>query len=117
MKIIPFTVTEKDIEDYAALSGDVNPIHLDREYALAHGFADKMAHGMLTMAKIWGVVSNELAPGELPVQYSLSFQSPVYAGSHVVLEMTEKENTIFITGKSRETTVVKGTIKLGAGPR
>ena len=41
MKKIQFEVTEKDIEGYAGLSGDFNPIHLNQEYAVTHGFATK----------------------------------------------------------------------------
>ncbi|MBB6447219.1 MaoC family dehydratase [Bacillus benzoevorans] len=112
MKTIHFKVSEKDIEGYAALSGDFNPIHFDQEYAAAHGFAHTIAHGMLTMAKVWSVVANELGLGPRHIQYSLSFQAPVYAGAQVELTIIEKEQTIFITGKSKGTTVVKGHIKI-----
>jgi 3-hydroxybutyryl-CoA dehydratase len=112
LKIIHFDVSEKDIEGYGALSGDFNPIHFDHEYAAAHGFENKIAHGMLTMAKVWGVVSNELRLGPLPVQFSLSFQSPVYAGSQVELTIIEKEQTISIIGQSEGATVVKGKMKI-----
>ncbi len=81
MKKIQFEVTEKDIEGYAGLSGDFNPIHLDQEYAVTHGFENKIAHGMLTMAKVWGMITNELESVLLPTEYQLTFQSPVYVGS------------------------------------
>ena len=113
MKTIHFEVSEKDIEGYAELSGDFNPIHFDQEYAATYGFENTIAHGMLTMAKVWSVVSNELALGLRPVQYSLSFQSPVYADGQVELTIMEKEQTISIIGKSRGATVVKGTINIG----
>ena len=112
MKKIQFEVTEKDIEGYAELSGDFNPIHLDREYAAVHGFSEKIAHGMLTMAKVWGTIANELESVLLPAEYQLTFQSPVYVGAQVELTYIEKENAIIITGKSQGMTVVKGSIVL-----
>jgi 3-hydroxybutyryl-CoA dehydratase len=112
LKKIQFEVTEKDIEGYAGLSGDFNPIHLDREYAATHGFPEKVAHGMLTMAKVWGMIANESEHGLLPAEYHLTFQSPVYVGAQVELTIIEKENAIIITGKSEGVTVVKGSIVL-----
>ena len=112
MKKIQFEVTEKDIEGYAGLSGDFNPIHLDREYAAAHGFAEKIAHGMLTMAKVWGMMANEFESVLFPAEYELTFQSPVYVGAQVELTIIEKENALIISGKSEGETVVKGKIIL-----
>lgn len=112
MKKTQFEVTEKDIEGYAGLSGDFNPIHLDRKFAAGHGFSDKIAHGMLTMAKVWGVIANELGSVLLPAEYQLTFQSPVYVGAQVELTFIEKENAIIITGQSQGVTVIKGSIVL-----
>lgn len=112
MKKIHFEVTEKDIEGYAGLSGDFNPIHLNQEYAVTHGFENKIAHGMLTMAKVWGMITNELESVLLPTEYQLTFQSPVYVGAKVELTIIERENAILITGKSQGITVVKGSIVL-----
>src|SRR3954447_15655654 len=44
------TVTETDIVNFAGLSGDFNPIHVDHEFAKTTPFRRPMAHGMLVMA-------------------------------------------------------------------
>ncbi|MEH7480305.1 MaoC/PaaZ C-terminal domain-containing protein, partial [Neobacillus drentensis] len=59
MNMITFQITEKDVEQYAVISGDYNPIHLDMEAAKQQGFTSKIAHGMLTVAKVLSVLSNE----------------------------------------------------------
>ncbi|WP_342581589.1 MaoC/PaaZ C-terminal domain-containing protein [Ureibacillus sp. FSL W7-1570] len=105
MKKIQFEVTEKDIEGYAELSEDYNPIHLDNEYAKAHGFSGKMAHGMLSLAKVWGILANELEIMQFPAEFHLQFQSPVYVGEQVELNIMEKDNVVTITGK-----VMKGRV-------
>jgi 3-hydroxybutyryl-CoA dehydratase len=113
LKTINFLVTEQDVEAYANISGDFNPIHLDEKHAQQQGFTTKIAHGMLTMAKIWSVLSNELLSTRmLPSQYDISFLNPVYVGDQVTLHVTKKENKIQLEGKSSDKTVVKGTILL-----
>ncbi|HEX4590978.1 MAG TPA: MaoC/PaaZ C-terminal domain-containing protein [Gemmataceae bacterium] len=44
------TVTETDIVNFAGLSGDFNPIHMDHEFAKTTPFRRPIAHGMLVMA-------------------------------------------------------------------
>lgn len=44
------TVTEADIVNFAGLSGDYNPLHLDREHAAGMPFGERIAHGMLTLS-------------------------------------------------------------------
>lgn len=113
LKTISFQVTERDIVEYANVSGDFNPIHLDEKYAQQQGFESKIAHGMLTMAKVWSILSNELlSPEILPLKYDLSFLNPVYAGDHVTLQITKRENKIQLEGKSANKTVIKGAIVL-----
>jgi 3-hydroxybutyryl-CoA dehydratase len=113
LKTINFLVTEQDVGAYANISGDFNPIHLDEKQAQQQGFSTKIAHGMLTMAKIWSVLSNELlSPRMFPAQYDISFLNPVYVGDQVTLQVTKKENKIQLEGKSSDKTIVKGTILL-----
>ncbi|MBZ5752245.1 MaoC/PaaZ C-terminal domain-containing protein [Metabacillus rhizolycopersici] len=113
MKTISFQVTERDIVEYANVSGDFNPIHLDEKHAQQQGFESKIAHGMLTMAKVWSILSNELlSPEILPLKYDLSFLNPVYVGDHVTLQITKRENKIQLEGKSANKTIIKGAIVL-----
>jgi 3-hydroxymyristoyl/3-hydroxydecanoyl-(acyl carrier protein) dehydratase len=67
---------------------------------------------MLTMAKVWSVISNELHSTHMPYKYDLSFLSPVYAGDQITLHFAKKENKIDLKGTFQEKTVVKGSILL-----
>lgn len=42
----------EDLRRYAEASGDLNPLHLDRDFARAAGFDDLVVHGMLNMARL-----------------------------------------------------------------
>jgi 3-hydroxybutyryl-CoA dehydratase len=84
-------VTESTIDDYAALTGDRNPIHLDDDYAADTTFGGRVAHGMLTA----GVVSAALAelPGDVVyLSQDLQFEGPVRPGDTVVAEVEVVED-------------------------
>jgi 3-hydroxybutyryl-CoA dehydratase len=113
LQTISFRVTEQDVVDYANISGDFNPIHLDEKHAQQQGFERKITHGMLTMAKVWSVLANEmLSPRILPLKYDLSFVNPVYVGDNVLLQITKEKNKFRLEGKSANKIVIKGTIVL-----
>lgn len=76
------TITPADIEAYADLVGDTNPIHVDDDYAEATMFDGRVAHGMLSA----GVVSAALAdlPGDVVyLSQDLAFEAPVRPGDTV----------------------------------
>ena len=56
------TITESDVVTFAQVSGDTNPLHLDKEYASKSLFKERVAHGMLTAGLISAVIGTEL-PG------------------------------------------------------
>ena len=75
-------VTTDTIDQYAALVGDHNPIHLDEAYASETMFGGRVAHGMLSA----GVVSAALAdlPGDIVyLEQDLTFTKPVRPGDTV----------------------------------
>ena len=113
MSRMTFQITEKDVEQYAVISGDDNPIHLDREAAKQQGFTNKIAHGMLTVAKVLSVLSNEslIPPGWLS-EYEFTFISPVYVGDLVTLTLQQAEHKIRVEGKCGDRIVVKGCLKV-----
>ena len=78
------TITEADIVNYAGLSLDINPIHLNNEYAKNSIFKERIAHGMLTSGLISAVLGTKL-PGEGSIYLSqtLKFISPVKIGDTI----------------------------------
>ena len=89
------TVEERDIRLFAAVSGDVNPVHLDAAYAATTQFGERIAHGMLTGAVISAALAMELpGPGTVYLGQSLRFRAPVKIGDTVTvtLEVMAKQD-------------------------
>jgi acyl dehydratase len=83
---LDWTVTPHDLDAFAALSGDVNPLHVDTEFARLRGFPDRVAHGFLLGAKISAFVGTVM-PGRdcLLLETQLAWPSPCFAGDTVRL--------------------------------
>jgi 3-hydroxybutyryl-CoA dehydratase len=79
------TITEQDIDAFAELSGDINPVHLDEEFAAKSIFKKRIAHGFLTGSLFSTVLGTKLpGPGCIYLSQSLKFRAPVYIGDEVV---------------------------------
>ena len=82
------TVTAQDLDAFAAVTGDINPIHLDEAYAAATPFKGRIAHGMLSAGYISAVLGTQLpGPGAIYVSQTLSFRRPVRIGDEVTAEV------------------------------
>ena len=87
-------VGSQDIEAFAAVSGDTNPVHLDAAYAATTQFGERIAHGMLAAAYISAVLGVQLpGPGAIYLTQSLRFRRPVKIGDAVTarVEVTALE--------------------------
>ena len=81
-------VTAADIDAFAQVTGDANPVHLDEAYAAGTQFKGRIAHGMLSAGYISAVLGTELpGPGAIYVSQSLSFRRPVRIGDEVTAEV------------------------------
>lgn len=93
------TVTEQDILNFADVSGDKNPVHLDADYAAKTIFKERIAHGMLTAGILSAVFGMELpGPGAIYVSQTLNFRGPVKIGDQVLAKVKVVE---LIAGKRR----------------
>jgi len=82
-------VTDKMIREFAQMSGDHNPIHLDEEFATKSRFGRRIAHGMITGCLISRALATELpGPGALYLSQSLKFTSPVFVDDEIVISLT-----------------------------
>src|SRR5918994_7915527 len=86
------TITDGDVQAFADLTGDHNPVHVDDEFAKTTRFGRRIAHGMLTASLISSVLANKL-PGEGSVYLgqTLQFVAPVFPGDEVTARVTVKE--------------------------
>ena len=95
------TVSESDIYQYAGVTGDFNPAHINEEYASNTFFKTRIAHGMLSAGFISNVLGNQLpGPGAVYIHQSLNFKAPVRIGDTIkaVVEVIHLE-----TDKNRVT--------------
>ena len=81
-------VTDRDIEMFAEVSTDRNPVHLDDDYAQDTIFEGRIAHGMLTAGLISAVIGEQLpGHGTVYLGQSLKFLAPVRPGDTVYAEV------------------------------
>lgn len=88
------TITKDDIELFAQVSGDRNPLHMDEAFAKQTPFGQRIAHGALTASYISGILGNDLpGPGSIFVGLNMRFRRPVFIGSNVIVrvEVTEMQ--------------------------
>jgi len=82
------TVSEADINAFAEVSGDRNPVHIDAAYAAKTFFKERIAHGMLSAGYISAVFGMEMpGPGAIYISQTLNFKAPVKIGDRVVAKV------------------------------
>jgi phosphate acetyltransferase len=86
------TLTEQDITLFAVMSGDINPAHVDPEYAMSSRFREVIGHGMWSGALISTVLGTVFpGPGTIYLGQNLRFRRPVKVGDTVTIKVTAKE--------------------------
>ena len=84
--------THQDVMDFAKLSHDLNPLHMDAEYARSTRFGQLIVPGFLT-ASLFSAIIGTKFPGEGSVYLNqdISFWKPVFPGKEVVAEVVVKK--------------------------
>ncbi|GFO82853.1 MAG: (R)-specific enoyl-CoA hydratase [Methyloceanibacter sp.] len=83
------TVTDDDITTFAELSGDINPVHLNEEFAAGTIFKKRIAHGFMTGALFSTVLGTKLpGPGCIYMSQTMNFRGPVFIGDELVATCT-----------------------------
>ena len=109
------TISETDVYLYAGITGDLNPAHLNEEYARGTFFKTRIAHGMLIAGLISTILGNKLpGPGTIYTHQSVDFLAPVRFGDTITAraEITELD---FEENRTRLKTICmnqEGTIVL-----
>jgi acyl dehydratase len=90
-------VTAEEVDTFARLSGDVNPLHLDDAFSRQHGFRGRVVHGALVSAFISRVLGTQLpGPGCLWLSQTTRFAQPVYIADpiEVVVRVVYKSESL-----------------------
>ncbi len=83
------TVTAEDVERFADVTGDRNPVHLDEEFAATTRFGARIAHGMLVGSFISELLGSKFpGPGTIYLGQTLQFVAPVYLGDTLTVSAT-----------------------------
>ena len=83
------TVTSADVEAFARITGDQNPVHLDEAYASGTRFGRRIAHGMLAVSYISASLGTKFpGPGTIYLSQNVSFLAPVYLGDTITASVT-----------------------------
>ena len=88
-------VTDKMVRQFAELSGDHNPMHLDDAYAATTKFKRRIAHGMISGALISSALIECIGTGGIYLSQTMKFVNPVFIDDKLVI-------TITITGLRKE---------------
>ncbi|MEQ1723028.1 MAG: MaoC family dehydratase [Pseudobdellovibrio sp.] len=79
-------VTDKMVRQFAELSGDYNPIHLDDDYAKSTRFKKRIAHGMILGALVSRLLTEKIGTGGIYLAQSLKFSNPVFIDDDITFE-------------------------------
>lgn len=88
-----FIITDQEVQRFAIVSKDTNPIHLSDEYAKSTIFKKRIVHGMLLGGYISSVIANDYpGNGSIYIQQTLLFKNPCYIDDvvEVVIELLEQ---------------------------
>ena len=92
---VTVVVSDDKVVQFADITGDENPIHLNEDYARKSVFGERIAHGLLTAGLISAVLGTKLpGPGAVYISQNLKFMAPVKIGDKVtaIVEVVGKKD-------------------------
>lgn len=100
------TIKSEDVELFSRVSEDINPLHLDDEFAKTTIFKKRIAHGMLGASLISAVIANKLPGiGTIYLGQDLKFTKPVFIGDTITAKVEVKEKR-----EDRKIIILKTTV-------
>lgn len=84
------TLPQADLDLFAKVSGDANPLHVDADAAAAGPYGRPIAHGMLLYAIVWGAIHQAL-PDAVPRRVTLTWAAPVLVDDTVTVAITPQD--------------------------
>lgn len=84
--------TDAIVREIANVSGDINPLHLDEQYAQDTIFGRRIAHGLFCINAIFMIIGNHLpGVGSILVSQNFNYRKPVYLNDEIEVKVTIKE--------------------------
>lgn len=88
-------LTEKMVKDFAELTGDNNPIHLDEEFAKKTVFRKRVVHGAFQNSLISAILASQMpGPGSIYCSQESTFTAPLFVGEKVIVEVEVVEKLL-----------------------
>lgn len=119
------SVTEYDVYSIAGITGDFNPAHINTIYASDTPFGKRIAHGVLSVSLVSGVLGTQLpGPGVVFVSQVCDFKRPVYVGDTItatveVIKKDEAQNQVWLRtycNNQRGELVLDGEVVMSPAP-
>jgi len=110
-QLFTLEITETEIQAYAAISGDNNPIHVDKAAALAAGFSTPCAHGMLVTGKLMALLHDKNILSTAPKRTDFSYLSPIQANEQLKIEVSPAGSYSKVNISNKAGLAIKGTIE------
>jgi 3-hydroxybutyryl-CoA dehydratase len=83
-----FTVRESEMLEFAQISGDYNPLHLDADYSISQGFRDSIVYGALVISRVSGIIASKFpGPGTVIGSIDWKFIAPIYVNQMLTVNM------------------------------
>lgn len=80
-------ITDKMVRQFAEMSGDFNPIHLDDKYAATTRFKKRIAHGMILGALVSRFLNDKIGSGGIYLAQTMKFTNPVFIDDEIIFEL------------------------------
>ena len=83
-----FAVGKSEMLEFAQISGDYNPLHLDADYSISQGFRDSIVYGALVISRISGIIASKFpGPGTVIGSINWKFIAPIYVNQMLIVKM------------------------------
>ena len=111
-------ISDNDIQRFVKLSGDENPLHIDKDYGEMSIFGNNIVHGMLLASFFSKVVGMYFGENIIYLSQTLEFRKPAFVGDQIVIEGVVKSKSIITkiivlktSIKRREEIIINGNAK------
>ena len=115
-----WTPRQADFDQFADISGDDNPIHVDPAFSARTRFGRTVSHGMLLYSRVWALIREAVPQADHAFQ-SLMFPNPAYADEALAIYIAPEEGqvpvrlAVSVRRKSDDAVVLQGTCLLAGG--